>query len=112
MNEILLKCVHYNYELFSKIINAYFSFCRSQTHSLSQQFCSNWHVAFCPVPASYVATVVRTGRLMHSASGGTAILSPDVKWAKTTGSVTPELLVVATYNYVLQWNLSYNGHLS
>lgn len=64
---------------------------RSQTHSLSQQFCSNWHVAFCPVPASYVATVVRTGRLMHSASGGTVMLSPDVKWAKSTGSITPEL---------------------
>lgn len=64
---------------------------RSQTHSLSQRFCSNWHVAFSTVPAGHVASVIRTGRLMHSVSDGSTHLSPDIKWAKRTASITPEM---------------------
>jgi len=62
---------------------------RSQSHALARQFCARWHVAYCSVPCSRVAGVMRTGQLPHSHSSGEVLLSPDITCACRTASITP-----------------------
>ena len=63
---------------------------RSQTHSLSQQFCAKWHVAYCNVPKSRVAEILRTGHLLHSDHpSGEVKLSPDIECACKIAAVPP-----------------------
>lgn len=73
---------------------------RSQTHQLAQQFCSQWHVAFCAVPSSSIAGVVRTGQLLPSPSqDGHVALTPHLPIACQITGMTP-----TRYAYTLSHN--------
>ena len=62
---------------------------RSQTHVLAQQFLSRWHVAYCAVPTTRVAGVMRTGQLPTTHSTGEVVLSPDIQTAYIVSPSTP-----------------------
>jgi hypothetical protein len=62
---------------------------RSQTHVLAQQFLSRWHVAYCAVPTTRVAGVMRTGQLPTTHSTGEVVLSPNVQTACIVSPSTP-----------------------
>jgi hypothetical protein len=65
---------------------------RSQTHSLAQEFCPDWHVAFSHVPEAQIPSIVRTGRLNHqSYDDNEAVLSPDIKWSWQTLQIKSEI---------------------
>ena len=48
-------------------------------------------MAFSSVPATQVAGIIRTGRLIHQTQDNDTLISPDVKWAKLTSNIKPEL---------------------
>ena len=63
---------------------------RSHSHKLAHNFCSMWHTAYCSVPCSQVAGMVRTGQLLHSQENGGVLLSPDIEYAVKIANITSE----------------------
>lgn len=71
------------------IYNSFFLFCSSQTHALAQQCSKRWHVAYCCVPMSRVAGMMRTGQLVHAPDTGQVALSPDIHSACAISALPP-----------------------
>ena len=63
---------------------------RSHAHKLARNFCSEWHTAYCSVPCSQVAGMIRTGQLLRSHEKGGVLLSPDIEYAVKTAGVESE----------------------